>query len=82
MLLYIVYCILDQRNRATCQYLQDPNEINGDNLNNVRREARIYFRKISGNIGETKLISLKGTGRTRASDNCLEEYITEEGLPT
>jgi hypothetical protein len=24
--------------------LQDPSEINGDNLNNVRREASRYFR--------------------------------------
>jgi hypothetical protein len=24
--------------------LQDPSEINGDNLNNVRREARRHFR--------------------------------------
>jgi hypothetical protein len=26
------------------QWLQNPSEINGDNLNNVRREARRYFR--------------------------------------
>jgi hypothetical protein len=26
------------------QWLQDPSEINGDNLNNVRREASRYFR--------------------------------------
>jgi hypothetical protein len=26
------------------QWLQDPNEINGDNLNNVRREACRHFR--------------------------------------
>jgi hypothetical protein len=26
------------------QWLQDPNEINGDNLNNVRREASRHFR--------------------------------------
>jgi hypothetical protein len=27
------------------QWLQDPSEINGDNLNNVRREASRHFRK-------------------------------------
>jgi hypothetical protein len=26
------------------QWLQDPSEINGENLNNVRREASIYFK--------------------------------------
>jgi hypothetical protein len=31
--------LLDQRKQAKLQWLQDPSEINGDNLNNVRREA-------------------------------------------
>jgi hypothetical protein len=31
--------LLDQRKQAKLQ-LQDPSEINGDNLNNVRHEAR------------------------------------------
>jgi hypothetical protein len=30
---------LDQRKEAKLQWLQDPSEINGDNLNNVRYEA-------------------------------------------
>jgi hypothetical protein len=29
--------LLDQRKQAKLQWLQDPSEINGDNLNNVRR---------------------------------------------
>jgi hypothetical protein len=29
---------------AKLQWLQDPNEINGDNLNNIRREASRHFR--------------------------------------
>jgi hypothetical protein len=36
--------LLDQRKQAKLQWLQDPSEINGDNLNNVRREASRYFR--------------------------------------
>jgi hypothetical protein len=36
--------LLDRRKQAKLQWLQDPSEINGDNLNNVRREARRYFR--------------------------------------
>jgi hypothetical protein len=36
--------LLNQRKEAKLQWLQDPIEINGDNLNNVRREASRYFR--------------------------------------
>jgi hypothetical protein len=34
----------DQRKQAKLQWLQDPSEINGANLNNVRHEASRYFR--------------------------------------
>jgi hypothetical protein len=36
--------LLDQRKESELQWLQAPSEINGDNLNNVRRESSIYFR--------------------------------------
>jgi hypothetical protein len=36
--------LLDQRKQAKLQWLQDPSEINGDNLNSVRREASRHFR--------------------------------------
>jgi hypothetical protein len=36
--------LLDQRKQAKLQWLQDPSEINGDNLNNVRRDASRHFR--------------------------------------
>jgi hypothetical protein len=36
--------LLDQRKEAKLHWLQVPSEINGDNLNNVRREASGYFR--------------------------------------
>jgi hypothetical protein len=36
--------LLDQWKQAKLQWLQDPREINGDNLNNVRSEASRYFR--------------------------------------
>jgi hypothetical protein len=35
--------LLDQRKQAELQWLQNPSEINGDNLNNVSREASTYF---------------------------------------
>jgi hypothetical protein len=36
--------IIRSRKQAKLQWLQDPSGINGDNLNNVRREASRYFR--------------------------------------
>jgi hypothetical protein len=36
--------LVDQRKQVILLWLQDPNEINGDNLNNIRREASRYFR--------------------------------------
>jgi hypothetical protein len=36
--------LLDQRKQGKSQWLQDPNEINGDNLTNVRRETSRNFR--------------------------------------
>jgi hypothetical protein len=36
--------LLAQRKQAKLRWLQDPSEINGDNLNDVRREAIGYFR--------------------------------------
>jgi hypothetical protein len=36
--------LLDQKKQAKLQWLQVPRVINGDNLNNVRREASRHFR--------------------------------------
>jgi hypothetical protein len=36
--------LLDQRKQTRMQWSQDPSEINGDNLNNVRCEASRHFR--------------------------------------
>jgi hypothetical protein len=42
--------LLDQRKQVKHQWLEDPGEINGDNLINIVYEARKYFRKKRGNI--------------------------------
>jgi hypothetical protein len=49
--------LLDQRKQAKLQLLQDLSEINGNNLNNVRREASRHFRNkkrkyLKGKINE------------------------------
>jgi 50S ribosomal subunit-associated GTPase HflX len=36
--------LLEQRQHTKLQWLQDPGEINGNNLNNVRHEVSRYFR--------------------------------------
>jgi hypothetical protein len=36
--------LLDQRKQAKLQWLQDPSELNGDNLNTVRCETSRHFR--------------------------------------
>jgi hypothetical protein len=36
--------LLDQRKQAKLQWLQNPSEINGDNLNNIRRETSRHSR--------------------------------------
>jgi hypothetical protein len=42
--------LLDEMKQEKLQRLQDPREMNGDNLNNIRRKARKYFRNKRGNI--------------------------------
>jgi hypothetical protein len=49
--------LLDQRKQAKLQWLQNPSEINGDTLNNVRHEASRHFRNnkreyVKGKINE------------------------------
>jgi hypothetical protein len=39
-----MFKLVYQRKDAKLQWLQDPREINGDNLNNVRCEASRYLR--------------------------------------
>jgi hypothetical protein len=36
--------LVDQRKQARLQWLQDPSEVNEDNLCNIRREASRYFK--------------------------------------
>jgi hypothetical protein len=42
--------LFDRRKQAKPQWLQDPSEVNEDNLSDVRREASRQFRKRRGNI--------------------------------
>jgi hypothetical protein len=44
--------LLDQRKQSKLQWLQDPSEINGDNLTNVRRETSRHFRNKNTGISD------------------------------
>jgi hypothetical protein len=57
--------LLDQRNEAKLQWLQDSSEISGDNLNNVRREARKHFRNKKKEYPRDKIIELARIVRTK-----------------
>jgi hypothetical protein len=48
--------LLDEWKQAKLQWLQDPSEINGDNLNNVRCEASRYFRNKEREYLKDKII--------------------------
>jgi hypothetical protein len=52
--------ILDQRKQAKVQSLQDPNEIYGNNMSNIRHEGSRYFR----NIRKEKLMRFQQTVKT------------------
>jgi hypothetical protein len=58
--------LLDQRKQTKLQWLLDPNEINGDNLKNVRHEASRYFGNkkreyLKGKINDLVMNSKKRT---------------------
>jgi hypothetical protein len=60
----------DQRKQAKLQWLQDPSEINGDNLNNVRRQASRHFRNKSMSLQEHNLYQRKSRGGGVDPHNC------------
>jgi hypothetical protein len=65
--------LLDQRKQARSQWLPDPREINGDNLNNIRCETSSDFRNKKKEYLKHKIDELAMTIRRRT----LETYIEE-----
>jgi hypothetical protein len=57
--------LLDHRKQAKLQWLQDPSEINGDNLNNVRREVSRYFRNKKREYLKDKLNELATNSKNK-----------------
>ena len=50
---------LDRRMQAEMQWLQDPKQINVDNLNNVRHEASRHFRNKKEEYLKAKVVELE-----------------------
>jgi hypothetical protein len=65
--------LVGERKHAKLQWLQDPSEINGDNMNNVRCGASRYFRNKKREYLKDKINELQQTVRT--SETCVEEYM-------
>jgi hypothetical protein len=66
--------LIDRRKQAKLQWLQNPSQVNGDNMDNVRREANRTFRTKKGNSwGKKKLMSLKQRVRIRILEICTGE---------
>jgi hypothetical protein len=63
--------LLDQREQAKFHWLQDPSEINGDNLNNIRREASRNFRNKKGECMKDKINEL---ATNRNNENIRDLY--------
>jgi hypothetical protein len=57
--------LVDQRKQAELQWLQDPSEINADNLNNVRCEASRYFRNKEKEYLKDKMNELAMNSKNR-----------------
>jgi hypothetical protein len=62
-----------QRKQAKLQWLQDPSEMNGDNLNNVIQEVSRHSRNKKREYLKDKINELVRIVRTRISGTCIEE---------
>jgi hypothetical protein len=57
--------LLDKRKQAKLQWLQDPCEINGDNLDNVRCEVSTYFRNKKREYLKDKMNELETNSKNK-----------------
>jgi hypothetical protein len=73
--------LLDQRKQATLQSLNDPSEINVENLKNIRREASKHFKNKKGEYLRDKLIKLaiNSKNKNRHLYRGIKKFKTDEG---
>jgi hypothetical protein len=65
--------LLDQRKQAKLQWLQDPSEINGDNLNNVRLEDSRHLGNKKRGYLKGKINELATNSKNKNIRDCIEE---------
>jgi hypothetical protein len=74
--------LLDQLKQAKLQFLQDPGEINGNNLKNVRRVASRYFRNEKRKYLKDKTNELATNNKNKnIRDLYREIHEFKRGLP-
>jgi hypothetical protein len=61
--------LLDQRKQTKLQWLQDPSEMNGDNLNSIRCEASRHLRNKKREYQKHKINELA----TNSKDNKIRD---------
>jgi hypothetical protein len=64
--------LLDPRKQAKLKWLQDPSEINRDNMNKIRCETIWYFRNKKRKYLKDKIDEL-AMNRTSTLETCIEE---------
>jgi hypothetical protein len=77
--------LLDQRKQAKLQWLQDPSQINGDNLKNTRHESSRHFRNKKREYLKDKINELVTHSKTKnIRDLCrgMEEFQNGHQLRT
>jgi hypothetical protein len=57
--------LIDQRKQAKLQWLQNPNQINGDNLQNLRRKTNRTIRKKKREYLKDKIVELESNNRNK-----------------
>jgi hypothetical protein len=62
--------LMDQRKQAKLQWLQNPSQINGDNLQNLRRETSRIFRNKKRKYLKGKLMNWKLIIKTKILEIC------------
>jgi hypothetical protein len=65
--------LLHRRKEAKLQWLQDPSEIIGDKLNNVRHEASRHFRNKKRDYLKNKIKELPTNSKNKNIETCIKE---------
>jgi poly-beta-hydroxyalkanoate depolymerase len=71
--------LLEQRKEAKLQWLQDPTEVNRNNLNNVRLEASRYFTNKKREYPKGKINVLATNSENKNIKTCIGKNINLSG---